>query len=91
MKYLVRNVEALRLYRDILRGSKHFVWKNEAGVMWRDLLRVQARREFEEARTEKDPAIIAKLLFVGRDCLNQTLWKFEEAAAKMKDGPDKRR
>lgn len=66
------NYESLRLYRDILRACRPFVWRNEKGVLWRDVLKENARKEFEQARQEKDPLIVARLLFVGRDCLNQT-------------------
>ena len=68
----LRNSESIKLYRDICRATKHFTWRNEAGENWSDILRRNARKEFEEARFEKDPEIIARLLFVGRDCLNQT-------------------
>lgn len=69
---LLRNSESIKLYRDIFRATKHFTWKNEAGEYWSNVLRQNARKEFEQARFEKDPEIIARLLFVGRDCLNQT-------------------
>ena len=85
----VRNIEAIRLYRDILRGSKHFVWKNEQGLLWKDVLRRNARKEFDQAKFERDPAIIAKLLLVGRDCLNQSLWKLEDAAMKLRNDIDR--
>jgi len=34
-----------------------------------------ARKEFEQAKYERDPLIIAQLLLVGRDCLNQSIDK----------------
>jgi hypothetical protein len=39
------------------------------------VLRREARKEFEQARAEKDPLIIARLLVVGRDCVMQTQYK----------------
>jgi hypothetical protein len=39
--------EALSLYRDILRASRFFTWPDSKGVLWRDLLRDSARKEFE--------------------------------------------
>jgi hypothetical protein len=72
---LLRNTEALRLYRDILRACRLFTWKNEAGMVWGDVLRVNARKEFEQARYESDPEIVGRLLVVGRDCLNQATEK----------------
>jgi len=82
------NFESLRLYRDILRASSHFTWPNEKGELWRDVLRREARKEFEAASVERDPLIVARLLVVGRDCLNQTNEKFAEAAQKMMDKID---
>ena len=68
----VINFESLRLYRDILRASRHFTWPNEKGELWRDVLRRESRKEFEAASVESDPLIVARLLVVGRDCLNKT-------------------
>ena len=65
--------EALSLYRDILRASRFFLWPNEKGVLWRDVLRASSRKEFEDARYEQDPEIIARLLVGGRDALQQTV------------------
>ncbi|CAM9674572.1 unnamed protein product, partial [Phaeothamnion confervicola] len=72
------NREAIRLYRDILRGCRRFHWCNEHGVPWNKLLRDSARKEFEQAREEKDPLIVARLLVMGRQCLNDTLYKVSE-------------
>lgn len=85
------NVEALRLYRDIIRSSRAFTWPNEKGELWRDVLRREARKEFEAASVESDPLIVARLLVVGRDCLNQTQEKFNEAANKMVQDIDQTR
>ncbi len=83
--------EGLKLYRDILRASKLFTWANEQGVPWRIILCQNARKEFEQARFEKDPVIITRLLFVGRDCLNQTTDRYAKAAKAMNDNIDKTR
>lgn len=83
--------EALKLYRDILRASRYFTWVNEKGISWSFILRQNARKEFEQARFERDPAVITKLLFVGRDCLNQTMEKVTAASQSMKDNIDKTR
>lgn len=77
--FLGPNREALRLYREILRTAKHFTWVNEKGEVWGDVLKRSARSEFEAARHERDPEIIARLLFVGRDCLTQAQNKVAEA------------
>lgn len=68
-----------------------FVWPNERGELWMDILRKNARKEFEQARYEKDPLVVARLLYVGRDCLNQTVEKYEQASQKMRDDIDKTR
>ena len=78
---LLRNVEALRLYREILRTTRLFHFPNESGEMWSTALRAEARKEFEQARYEKDPETIARLMFVGWDCITQTKEKY---AAKSK-------
>ena len=44
--------EALGLYRDILRASRTFTWKNEHGEVWGKVIAVSARVEFEQARDE---------------------------------------
>lgn len=83
--------ESLRLYRDILRASRHFTWRNEQGVLWSEILRTNARKEFEAARFERDPKIVMQLIFVGRECFNQTMDKFAAAAKKVEENIDKTR
>jgi len=70
--------EALALYRDIFRASRFFLWTNEKGILWRDILRANARREFEEARFETDPEVIARLLVGGRDAVETAVDKAVE-------------
>lgn len=83
--------ESLKLYRDILRATRLFTWNNEQGIPWAEILRKNARKEFEAARFERDPLLITRMLFVGRDCLNQTMEKFSATAQKMQDNIDKTR
>ena len=83
--------ESLKLYRDILRATRMFTWNNEQGIPWAEILRKNARKEFEAARFERDPLLITRMLFVGRDCLNQTMEKFSATAQKMQDNIDKTR
>jgi len=83
--------ESLKLYRDILRASRGFTWNNEKGIPWSFILRQNARKEFEQARFERDPAVITRLLFVGRDCLNQTMEKVASASKSMRDNIDRTR
>lgn len=78
-RYASHRMEALSLYREILRTAKHFHWCDEAGVPWNIRLRKQARQEFEASREEKDPLILARLLVTGRDCVQQIQQKFNDA------------
>ena len=71
--------EALSLYREILRTAKHFHWCDEKGQPWNERLRKEARAEFEAAKEEKDPLILARLLVTGRDCVQQVQNRFNEA------------
>lgn len=70
--------EALALYRDILRATRFFMWPDARGMLWRDVLRESARREFEEARFEKDPEVITRLLIGGRDAVQAALDKLAD-------------
>ena len=50
-------------YRSIWRHSRLFVWQDEVGQPWRDVLRTSARKEFEAARDEKaSPELLCCLL-----------------------------
>ena len=91
MKGLPTNRESLALYRDILRTARHFTWVNDAGQPWRTVLVENARAEFEQARYESDPLVIARLQFVGRDCLNRTKDQLFSASQAMRDNIDKTR
>ena len=70
--------EVLALWRDVLRTSRAFYWSNEKGIPWCRVLRESARKEFEEARHEKDPVIIMRLLVVGRQCVDETRRRFND-------------
>ena len=48
------------MYRDVWRASFLFVWKNEKGDEWKNVIRESARKEFEAARHEKDPEMVAR-------------------------------
>ena len=77
--------EALSLYRAVWRASFLFVWRNEKGEEWRDVIRESARKEFEAARHEKDPEMVARLLLTGRDYLDQAMQKFVDKRQKIID------
>jgi hypothetical protein len=68
--------EALALYRQVLRCSTLFVWRDDQGRPWRDVIRSSARKEFEDARFEQDPELINKMIITGRDCVEKTVERF---------------
>ncbi|KAL6751557.1 hypothetical protein V8C86DRAFT_2776594 [Haematococcus lacustris] len=68
--------EALALYREILRYSNLFVWKDHQGRTWRDLIRHSTRKEYEDAKHEQDPEIVNKLIITGRDAMHRTVESF---------------
>ncbi|XP_010536436.1 PREDICTED: uncharacterized protein LOC104811442 [Tarenaya hassleriana] len=70
--------EALALYRDILRATRFFAWTDSRGALWRDVLRENARKEFESARFETDPEIVTRLLIGGRDAVSSAIEKLAE-------------
>ncbi|KAJ0702206.1 putative complex 1 LYR protein [Helianthus annuus] len=70
--------EVMGLYRDIIRATRYFMWPDSHGVLWRDILRANARKEFEEARFEKDPEVITRLLIGGHDAVQAALDKLVE-------------
>uniref|UniRef100_A0A0D9Z1S7 Complex 1 LYR protein domain-containing protein n=1 Tax=Oryza glumipatula TaxID=40148 RepID=A0A0D9Z1S7_9ORYZ len=83
--------EALGLYRDILRVTRLFEWPDDRGVPWREVLRANARREFEEARGERDPEVVARLLISGRDAVQQALDRLAEASRRMVEAEEAKR
>ncbi|XP_057790688.1 uncharacterized protein LOC131007788 [Salvia miltiorrhiza] len=80
--------EALSLYRDIIRATRFFTWPDSRGFLWRDVLRENARKEFEAARFEKDPEVVTRLLIGGRDAVQAAIDKLVE---KQKHQIDKER
>ncbi|XP_059635104.1 uncharacterized protein LOC132277302 [Cornus florida] len=86
--------EALSLYRDILRATQFFMWPDSRGVLWRDVLRENARKEFEAARFEKDPEIVTRLLIGGREAVQSAIDKLvekqREQIAKERSDQDRR-
>jgi hypothetical protein len=65
--------------------AKCFYWPNDKGEQWSVVLRRNARKEFEEARHERDPLIVARLLVVGRDCLMNVQNRFNAMEQAIKD------
>ncbi|XP_074561313.1 uncharacterized protein LOC141817573 [Curcuma longa] len=83
--------EALSLYRDIIRASRFFTWPDASGMPWREVLRQNARREFEEARFERDPEVVTRLLIGGRDAVQKALDKLVEASKKSIEAEEQKR
>lgn len=75
--------EAIWLYRDILRTARQFTWTDKDGKSWRDKLVASARKEFEIARGERDPAIIGQLLVGGRHALMEVSDRMLNKARKL--------
>jgi len=80
---VVPRIEAIKLYRDALRTSKRFntVYDKEGKNLGKEI-RKSIRMEFEAARYEYDPEIIARLLVTGRQCVMDVIYKIQE-----KDNP----
>ena len=66
------NPEILRLYREVMKFCQQFDWKNNQGLVWRDVLRKSARKEFEESKEEIDPVILYRMVVTTRDAMTQT-------------------
>lgn len=90
-RVLTTRREALALYRDVLRYSNLFVWRDARGRVWRDVIRGSARAEFDAARLESDPELVSRMLVTGRDAVQKAVEQFmkrrqqiidEEAAAQ---------
>ena len=75
--------QALSLYRDCLRAARRFHWTNDKGEPWNEILKKNARREFEEARFETDPLLVTRMLVTGRDALQKIEEKFMAAEKKI--------
>ncbi|KAG2444674.1 hypothetical protein HXX76_001418 [Chlamydomonas incerta] len=87
-RILTTRREAISLYREIWRYSALFLWHDERGRLFRDVIRTSARQEFEAARFEPDPEIINKLIITGRDCVQRTIEAFAARAKRLEaEGP----
>lgn len=74
-----------------MRTTRIFTWETNTGERWSDVLRKNTRKEFEQSRYESDPETIAKLLVMGRDCLNEVRARYIDTAQKIKDDIDSTR
>ena len=83
--------ESLKLYRDILRATRLFTWNDTNGQPWSHIIRVNTRKEFEQARGERDPEMIVRLQLVGRQSLNNTMEKLLAKSKSFQDDIDRTR
>mmetsp|Transcript_998 Transcript_998/g.2315 ORF Transcript_998/g.2315 Transcript_998/m.2315 type:complete len:253 (+) Transcript_998:237-995(+) len=87
-------IEALKLYRDAVRIAKTFTWEDHDGVVWRDKLMASVRKEYEQARHERDPEIITRLIIVGNQTLENVVDRMtaraQELAKQEMDAKDPR-
>mmetsp|Transcript_35286 Transcript_35286/g.71299 ORF Transcript_35286/g.71299 Transcript_35286/m.71299 type:complete len:200 (-) Transcript_35286:54-653(-) len=79
----LQKLEALRLYREIIRTAKHFTWPDKDGIPFSEKLIKSARNEFEQARYEKDPELIARLLIGGREAMEKVTDRMAAKAHKI--------
>ncbi|KAL0054359.1 hypothetical protein WJX82_007655 [Trebouxia sp. C0006] len=79
--------EAIALYRHIWRYSRLFVWQNEQGKPWRDVLRNSARQEYDLARHEQDPELVSRMIVSGRDAVHQVVDKFMAKRDQLEQTP----
>jgi hypothetical protein len=82
-RLLTSRREALSLYREVLRYSNLFVWRDEKGRVWRDVIRQSARAEFEAARYETDPELVARMLVTARDAVQRSVEGFMAKRARI--------
>ena len=75
----------MSLYREVLRTCRAFHHVNESGRPWNAVLRENARKEFEESRSETDPLVIARMLVVGRQSVQEIQRKFSQADKALED------
>lgn len=85
VRLLTTRREALSLYREVLRYSSLFVWRDEHGRVWKDVIRTSARQEFEAARHEPDPELINRMIVTGRDAVHRTVEGFLKKRARIID------
>jgi hypothetical protein len=72
--------ESLLLYRDSIKLSRKFFWRNNDGREWSEILLKSARKEFEENRNLYDTAEVGRKLVLGR----QALMELDDKVLKVK-------
>lgn len=77
--------ESLLLYRESVKISKKFFWRNNNGREWSEILLKSARKEFEENRYLEDTAEVGRRLVLGR----QALLELDDKILKIKHDMNK--
>mmetsp|Transcript_7864 Transcript_7864/g.15725 ORF Transcript_7864/g.15725 Transcript_7864/m.15725 type:complete len:149 (+) Transcript_7864:331-777(+) len=77
--------EVLSLYRECLRTARAFHHVDERGEPWNYRLKIQVRKEFREGRNEVDPLVIARMLVVGRQSVQEIQRRFNKADKEIMD------
>jgi hypothetical protein len=77
--------ESLLLYRDSIKLSRKFFWRNNDGREWSEILLKSARKEFEENRNLLDTAEVGRKLVLGR----QALMELDDKVLKVKHDMNK--
>ena len=75
---VIPRIEALRLYRKVLKFSNEFTWSDENGFSWKERIRKSAREEFELSREEKDPFVLNQMMVT----VNESIRRVREKLIK---------
>ncbi|KAL0491318.1 hypothetical protein AKO1_009927 [Acrasis kona] len=81
----VRRIEALKLYREVLRTCRMFTWSDENGRPWGLTIKNSARTEFEMSKQEKDPYVLAQSLINARMALDELQERYKKKQEQVND------
>ncbi len=70
-KQKIKNKEALKIYRSILKLTREFTWHDENNRLWAERIKSSARQEFELARYEKDPFLIGQMIITSKEAIEK--------------------
>lgn len=77
--------ESLLLYRDSIKLSRKFFWRNNDGREWSEILLKSTRKEFEENRNMVDTSEVGRRLVLGR----QAILELDDKILKVKHDMNK--
>ncbi|GMI48274.1 hypothetical protein TrCOL_g8994 [Triparma columacea] len=81
----VSRLEVLSLYRECLRTARAFHHVDSLGNPWNQRLRQEVMKEFREGRRETDPLVVARMLVVGRQGVQEIQRRFNRADMEIMD------